>query len=235
MVCHELVPKILVRDQQLFVQSASGGRMLPVSKVVYHGIFEHDHDFITGLALWGGPCMPNAAAMMDCRLKLPCLVRALRHSRFADPPRGYCSPDQDYPASRPSVAKWGNWHCGENKERFDRMYCPDEPSIIEPFIEGNAVRVVVIGDEAWQVRLEGDGWLKSIHHDAAKLEPLDADLVADTRAVAGGMGLEIAANDYLVDTSGTPHLLELNHIPNVTRFSEIWDGYRRHVLRWLDG
>ena len=118
------------------------------------------------------------------------------------------------------------------KTRMDTNF---HGSVIEPFIEGDAVRVVVIGDEAWQVRLEGDGWLKSIHHDTAKLESLDADLLADTRVVAAGMGLEIAANDYLVDTSGTPHLLELNHIPNVTRFPEIWDGYRRHVLRWLDG
>ncbi|WP_442508376.1 hypothetical protein SH528x_007345 [Novipirellula sp. SH528] len=61
----------------------------------------------------------------------------------------------------------------------------------------------------------------------------DSALVADTRAVARGFGLEIAANDYIVDRNGRPHLLEVNHIPNVTRFPEIWDGYSQFVLDWL--
>ncbi|HZL28530.1 MAG TPA: hypothetical protein VFC39_18550, partial [Acidobacteriaceae bacterium] len=60
-------------------------------------------------------------------------------------------------------------------------------------------------------------------------------LVADTRNVANGFGLEIAANDYIVTVDGKPHLLEVNHIPNVTRFAEIWDGYAEYVTAWLDG
>ncbi|MEM6530672.1 MAG: hypothetical protein AAF653_20410, partial [Chloroflexota bacterium] len=34
-----------------------------------------------------------------------------------------------------------------------------EPSIIEHFYAGQAVRVVIIGDRYWQIKLEGDGWL----------------------------------------------------------------------------
>lgn len=233
MLCHELLPQIMVRDRQLFVQSNSGARLLPVSRVVFHGIFGDDHDFITGLAIWAGECLPNATAMMDCRLKLPCLARALRLTSFSGPPRGYSSPGLEYLASSPSVAKWGNWHCGENKERFDESFLTENASVVEPFIVGDAIRVVVIGDQAWQIRLEGDDWLKSIHHDTAKLIDLDSALVADTRAVARGFGLEIAANDYIVGTDGQPHLLEVNHIPNVTRFPEIWDGYSSFVLDWL--
>lgn len=233
MVCHELLPQMMVRDNQLFVQSTSGARLLPISRMVFHGIFADDHDFITGLAIWAGECLPNAAAMMDCRLKLPCLARALRFTSFADPPRGYSSPGLEYIASGPSVAKWGNWHCGENKERFDDSMVTENASIVEPFILGEAIRVVVIGDSAWQIRLEGDDWLKSIHHDTASLIDLDSALVDDTRAVARGFGLEIAANDYIVDTNGVPHLLEVNHIPNVTRFPEIWEGYSTLVLDWL--
>ncbi len=233
MVCHELLPAMMVRDGELFVQSASGARLLPVSRVVFHGIFADDHDFITGLAIWDGPCLPNAAAMMDCRLKLPCLARALQFTSYAAPLRGYSSPGFEYIANRPSVAKWGNWHCGENKERFENSFVTNDASIVEPFISGDAIRVVVIGDNAWQIRLEGDDWLKSIHHDTATLIDLDSALVDDTWAVARGFGLEIAANDYIVDTEGVPHLLEVNHIPNVTRFQEIWDGYSEFVLDWL--
>jgi len=231
-VAHESVPKIVVSDGQLFVESRSGAHMLAVSHVVFHGIFEHDLDLIAALALWGGPCLPNAAAMMDCRLKLPCLVRALRHSRFAAPRRGYASPGATFFAEREHVAKWGNWHCGENKERFIGLRESEKACIVEPFLTGESVRVVVLGDQAWQIRLSGPEWLKSIHDPHAEFMPLDAELLADTRAVAGAIGLELAANDYLVDEAGDKHLLELNHIPNVTRFPEIRTAYLDYVERW---
>lgn len=232
-VAHESVPKVVVSDGQLFVESRSGAHMLAVSHVVFHGIFEHDLDLIAALALWGGPCLPNAAVMMDCRLKLPCLVRALKYSRFAAPRRGFASAGATFFAEREHVAKWGNWHCGENKARFTGLRECDEASIVEPFLQGDSVRVVVLGDQAWQVRLSGPEWLKSIHDPRAALMPLDPELLADTRAVAGAIGLELAANDYLIAESGTKHLLELNHIPNVTRFPEIRAAYLDYVERWV--
>lgn len=230
---YETLPRMLVRDGELWVESPSGFGMQPVSKVVFHGIFEHDHDFIAGLALWGGPCLPNARAMMDCRLKLPCLVRALRYTRFGLPQRGYASPKIEYTTAVERVAKWGNWHCGENKQRFDRVFESTESAIIEEYFEGEAVRVAVIGSQAWQIKLEGDEWLKSIHHSSACIVDADPDLVADTRNVAQGLGLEIAANDYIVSKDGQSHLLEVNHIPNVTRFPEIWNAYADYVVEWL--
>lgn len=231
-VAYETLPRILVRDGNLFVEAASGFGVIPVHRVVYHGIFEDDHDLIAGLALWGGPCLPDARAMMDCRLKLPCLVRALAFTEFGPPARGFASAGVAYDTEVERVAKWGNWHCGENKERFTKSYVPAEAAIVEPFLAGDAVRVVVIGDRHWQIRLEGDGWLKSIHHDTARIVPADDRLVADTRRVAAGFGLAVAANDYMVTPDGRPHLLEVNHIPNVTRFPEIWEAYAECVAAW---
>jgi hypothetical protein len=233
LLVHETLPRILVRDSELFVEAASGFGLLPVSKVVFHGIFEDDHDLIAGLALWDGPCLPNARAMMDCRLKLPCLVRALKLTEFGLPKRGFVSPGIEYGSSVQRVAKWGNWHCGENKERFNNTWQAHESAIVERFLEGDAVRVVVIGPRYWQIKLEGDEWLKSIHHPTACLMEADPRLVADTRNIADGFGLEIAANDYIVTSDGCPHLLEVNHIPNVTRFPEIWDAYSDYVVQWL--
>jgi hypothetical protein len=233
LLVHDMLPRILVRDGQLFVQAEDGFGYLPVSKVVYHGIFEDDHDLIAGLALWGGPCLPNARAMMDCRLKLPCLVRALQFTQFAAPARGFASARVEYPTDVERIAKWGNWHCGENKERFADSWQGAEPAIIERYLEGDAIRVVVIGEQHWQIKLEGDSWLKSIHHPTASFMEPDARLVADTRHVAQGFGLEIAANDYIVTRDGQPHLLEVNHIPNVTRFPEIWEAYAEYAVDWL--
>lgn len=232
-LARETLPRMVVRDGQLLVEPPSGAGYRPVSAVVFHGIFEEDHDSIAGLALWGGPCLPSARAMMDCRLKLPCLVRALELTRFGAPPRGYASPGAEYPTETERVTKWGNWHCGENKARFRGSTVLEESSIVEPFLVGEAVRVVVIGDAGWQIRLAGDDWLKSIHDDRAALMDLDADLWADTRAVARGLGLDVAANDYIRTQDGVPHLLEVNHVPNVTRFPEIWEAYADHVVDWI--
>src|SRR5262249_20694968 len=102
----------------------------------------------------------------------------------------------------------------------------------EPFLQGQAVRVVMIGDQYWQIKLEGSDWLKSIHAPNADFMEVDAGLLEDTRTLKAAFGLEIIANDYMVTDSGK-YLLEVNHIPNVTRFPEIWSAYRDFVANWL--
>lgn len=234
-VAHELLPRILVRDGELLVEAKRGPGWVSVSKVIFHAIYENDLDFISALALWGGPCLPNAYAMMDCRLKLPCLVRALKHSRFGLPLRSYASPNATFASDTERVAKWGNWHCGENKERFSGLWESAEPCIIEPFLPGQAVRVVIIGEQYWQIRLEGSDWRKSIHASDAVFMEVDTELLEDTRNLQQAFGLEVIANDYIVGEDGNRHLLEVNHIPNVTRFPELWEAYRDFAVQWIAG
>jgi hypothetical protein len=62
---------------------------VPVERVAYHAIFEDDFDFLTALALWGGPCLSGARWMMDLRLRLPGLVRAVAVTLFGSITRGY--------------------------------------------------------------------------------------------------------------------------------------------------
>lgn len=232
------LPRILVDGPRLYVERRGGPGWLPVSHVLFHSIYEHDHEFLAALALWGGPCLPDAAAMMVCRHRIPCLVRALRFSRFGAPPRGYVSPGATLtaPEGEERVAKWGNWHCGEDKARFSGAWTAPEDAgaLVEPFLPGEAMRVCLVGDRAWQVRLGGSGWKKSIHEDdAAFMEP-DPELVADARAVQAGMGLEVLANDYIVSPDGASrHLLEVNHVPNVDRSPEIRDAYCAYAADWL--
>jgi hypothetical protein len=232
-IIHVALPQIMVKDGQLLMENTGRPKYVPVNKVIYHAIFENDLDFITGLAFWGGAALPNPLGMMDARLKFPCLIRAVQHCRFGMP-RDFASAQAYYTAQQERVAKWGNWHCGENKERFTGAWSGQEASLIEPFIEGEAVRVVIIGDKAWQIKLEGDSWLKSIHHDSAAFMPLDAELAEDTETIRRAFGLEIVANDYIVSLDGSKYLLEMNHIPNVTRFPEIWEAYMDFVVDWVE-
>src|SRR5687768_101263 len=70
-VVAELLPTIKVEAGTLFVRGSHGGDYLPVSHVLYHGIFEDDFDFITALAVWNGHCLPNPRGMMRARMRVP--------------------------------------------------------------------------------------------------------------------------------------------------------------------
>lgn len=232
-IAHEMLPGIRLQDGRLWVEDPQRVRFLPVSRVVFHGIFEHDLDFLAALVLWGGPCFPAPLPMLDCRLRLSCLARALRYTRFGAPQREYAGPEVEFTAGAECVAKWGNWHCGENKERFVGAHKSADARLIEPYWTGEAVRVIMLGDYARQIRMTGRDWLKSVHGDGAAFMEIDPELLADTKQVKEGFGLGIIANDYIVTASGSKHLLEVNHIPSVTCLPELWTAYRDLVLCWL--
>jgi len=58
-VTHQALPRIIVKDGALFVESRKRASMVEVTSVVFHGIYENDLDFLGALALWGRPCLPN--------------------------------------------------------------------------------------------------------------------------------------------------------------------------------
>lgn len=232
MIWHQSVPKIKIVNQTLYVEKSQGVGMLPVDKIVYHGIFEKDLDFISGLALWNGPCYPNALGMIDCRLKIPCLARAMQISKFASP-RGFISAHAFVRTETELVAKWGNWHCGENKHKFSGDWESDENAVLEPYFDGDAVRILVIGNQCWQIKLEGETWLKSIHPETSKFMEIDPELLEDTLNLKKELNMDIIANDYIVGNDGTKHLLEVNHIPNITRFDDVRLKYLETVVNWL--
>ncbi len=228
------LPQIKIERGVLYVERPNAaGQFLSITKVVFHGIYENDFDFITGLAIWGGPCLPSARGMMNLRLRLPGLVESLRVSRFNSMPRSFAPVGTKVRVDRESVAKWGNWHCGENKEKFTKEWVAAETSVVEDFIDGNAVRIVLIGDRAWQIQLTGEGWKKSIHPDDAAYMPIDSELLADTKALRDHFDIAVIGVDYMVGVDGSKHLLEVNHIPNVTRFGEVRAAYLELLLDWV--
>jgi hypothetical protein len=229
------LPRIKVQEGVLMVERPSAaGQFLPVSHVIYHGIFEDDFDFITTLALWDGPVLPNARGMMDCRQRVPCLIRALRATRYGSAARSFADRGVRIDVMQRSVAKWGQAHCGEGKSIVETSHTCEVPTLVEPFVEGTAVRIMLIGERAWQIRLSGTTWLKSIHADDAAFVPQDDDLVADARSLAAHFELELAGIDYIVDPSGQPHLLEVNHIPNVDRLAELREAYLAFAAEWTE-
>ena len=94
------------------------------------------------------------------------------------------------------------------------------------------MRIVLVGDRSWQVRMAGDGWLQSIHDPRACFMPIDPELLDDARRLADHFGLRTVGVDYVVDPDGGRYLLEVNHVPNVTVFPKVREAYLDLVVEW---
>jgi D-alanine-D-alanine ligase-like ATP-grasp enzyme len=95
------------------------------------------------------------------------------------------------------------------------------------------VRIMLVGEHAWQIRLTGDGWLRSIHHhDAAIMDTLNPLLLEDARALARRFNFAMVGVDYMIAPDGTPRLLEVNHIPNVTVFTPVREAFLELAATW---
>ncbi|SEO48961.1 hypothetical protein SAMN05192574_108269 [Mucilaginibacter gossypiicola] len=234
MVHYDLVPQVKLIEGQLYVESTSvPGKYLLVNKVIFHGIYKDDVDFITLLAMWNGPCLPNALGMMDLRQRIPGLARALSVSKFSGIKRGMVIGEQDYSTETEVVAKWGIWHCGEDKNKFTGDWTSTETSVIEEFIDGEAVRIMIVGDKSWQIRLTGDTWLKSIHNEGSWEMEIDQELLLDSKAIAQHFNLQTVGVDYIIGKNGERYLLEVNHIPNVTVFPFVNKAFIEYAVEWM--
>lgn len=233
-VHYDVLPRVRLIKDELWVESlAVPDKFLLVDLVVFHGIFEHDYDFITMLTLWNGPCLPNAAGMMDLRQRIPGLARTLAVSKFNTLKRGMVINADEYSAETESVAKWGVWHCGEDKAKFTGDWESAETSIVEEFISGDAVRIMLVGDEHWQIKLTGESWLKSIHGEGANVMAVDSALLEDSQNIARHFKMQMIGVDYMVATDGEKYLLEANHIPNVTVFPVVNQAFKDYAVKWI--
>lgn len=217
-VCYSVVPKAYLKEGRLYVQSQTNrNKFLPVDTVIFYGIYENDFDFITLLALWNGQCLPNPIAMLNLRQRIPALARVLPISKFGTMERSMVVGQQEFTSESEMVAKWGVWHCGEDKAKFNESWHSTETSVIESFVEGNAVRIMKVGKQYWQIQLTGESWLKSLHGEGAHFMEIDRELLADAQQITSHFEMEIAGIDYIVNEN-EKHILEVNHIPNITVF-----------------
>ena len=86
---------------------------------------------------------------------------------------------------------------------------------MEPFFEGESVRVLLLGERAFGARLRNEGsWIKSSAGASIEAwEPGEA-IVRHARRATRLFGLEIAGVDYVIDPAGF-HLLEVNPFPRL--------------------
>jgi D-alanine-D-alanine ligase-like ATP-grasp enzyme len=64
--------------------------------------------------------------------------------------------------------------------------------------------------------------------------PVDQDLLEDTLYIKNVLQMDMIGNDYIVAKDGSKYLLEVNHIPNITRFEEVRQVYLSTVIEWIN-
>lgn len=163
------------------------------------------------------PCYPPPAALLAASDRHAALARCVS-AGLVDHPVVQARWSGEPALPFPYVLKVGNEHRGEGKHlirssadlvRFDGI------ATMEPFFDGESVRVLVLGEHAFGAKLRHEStWVKNA--PGASIEPWqpDAALVEHARRAARLFGLDVAGVDYVIDASG-PHFLELNPFPRV--------------------
>lgn len=163
------------------------------------------------------PCWPDPAALLAVSDRHAALGRCVAAGLVSHPVvQGHFTREPRLPF--PYVLKVGEEHRGEGKHlirsagdipRWDGV------ATMEPFFEGESVRVLLLGERAFGARLHNEGsWIKSSAGASIEVwEPGEA-IVGHARRAMRLFGLEIAGVDYVIDPAGF-HLLEVNPFPRL--------------------
>lgn len=252
-VLYSSVPTIQ-NDVSLQIESPSiTNRMLDVNGVIYYSYFEGVEKERLTLALSSTPTFPSIRATQPLDNKLAALVSALN----ADP-QGSEAPNRHIvrwdllyrflSASeinvlgqhRDCVVKWGNAHCGEGKRRVAELladlpligdYAVNGPIYIEPFIQGESIRILIVGERAWQLHYTSTDWRKNVRSKVTVVE-IDQKLLARTKQITTSLGLVVAGVDYIVPDKGAPVLLEVNAYPGLDDVPGAEDAFVDLAVQW---
>lgn len=164
------------------------------------------------------PCWPDPAALLVASERHAALARCVA-AGLVDHPVVQAEATREPLLPFPYVLKIGEEHRGEGKhlirsaEDIPRTW--EGIATVEPFFEGDSVRVLIVGDRAFGVRIHNEGsWIKN--SPGASFEAWDPGeaIAAHARRAARLFGLEIAGVDYVIDDGGV-HFIELNPFPRV--------------------
>lgn len=86
---------------------------------------------------------------------------------------------------------------------------------MEPFFAGDSVRVLLLEDQAFGVRIQhDDSWIKNAPGARVEAWTPDSSLIAHARKAMDLFGLSIAGVDYIINDHGF-HFIEINPFPRV--------------------
>jgi hypothetical protein len=163
------------------------------------------------------PCWPAPAALLAASDRHAALGRCVAAGLIEHPVvQAHSTREPLLPF--PYVLKIGEEHRGEGKHliRSAGDIPPwDGIATMEPFFEGESVRVLLLGDRAFGVRIHNEGsWIKNSPGASFEAwEPGEA-IAEHARRAMRLFRLEIAGVDYVIDKGGF-RFIELNPFPRV--------------------
>lgn len=237
-VVHNTLPRGYSFGGQAFVESPSiFGKYLRPRGVMYYCYFENSQPICRALAISETPTFPNVRKTLlhdDKTLSLVAALDAELDTGLITPqvPRGF-SDDIPVPMGKgeQAVAKWGEWHCGEGKKICKSEVTAPEAAIIEPFIEGESHRILVVGNSAWQLHYESDDWRKNVNSTITVLDNPDKELILRAHRTASNLGLVVAGVDYIINDDGA-FLLEVNAYPGLYQVPQAEQKFISMAIQW---
>jgi hypothetical protein len=235
-VVHDTLPRMYSHIGQAFVESPSiYGKYLRPRGVLYYCYFEEPGSVRRSLALSDTPTFPGVRRTIMHDDKALSLIAALD----AEAKNGYPGIARGFTDEIPvpldegetAVAKWGYWHCGEDKKLCEGEAIAPEAAIIEPFIVGESHRVLVVGDSYWQLHYESEDWRKNVNSTITVLDVPDRDLALRAHKTAKELGLVVAGIDYIINDDGA-FLLEVNAYPGLYQVQQAEEKFIELAVDW---
>lgn len=196
-------------------------------------IERHNLAVLAGSAI---PCWPDAAALLAVSDRHAALGRCLSaglvehavvQARWSREPL----------LPFPYVLKVGDEHRGEGKYLFRSaadIVRWDGVATMEPFFDGESARVLLLGADAFGVKIHNEGsWIKNSAGASFEAWAPDPAVVGHARKVMRLFDLEIAGVDYVIDRDGA-HFIELNPFPRVGLSKESAEVARALFARRMD-
>jgi hypothetical protein len=196
-------------------------------------IERHNLGVLAGSAI---PCWPDPAALLGVSDRHAAMARCVSAGLVEHPvvqARWTSEPLLPFPY----VLKIGDEHRGEGKyliRKAEDIVRWEGIATMEPFFDGESVRVLIVGDHAFGARIHNEGsWIKNA--PGASLEPWDPGpaIVDHARRAMAVFNLEIAGVDYVIDQGG-PRFIELNPFPRVGLSRESAEIARGLFARKMD-
>lgn len=177
------------------------------------------------------PCWPNPNSLLRMVNRHAVLKEC---SDFGLLTHKICQSDKfTFQMKFPFVLKIGTQHRGINKFLISSVQdLPkwDGIATMEPFFEGDSVRILKIGSEVFSFRITNDfSWIKNSPGAEIDIYNPSDELVQHALDCAKYFNLDVAGVDYIVENDGNFHFLEINQYPGLGVFEEIEEVGRRFI------
>lgn len=138
------------------------------------------------------------------------------------------------------VMKWGDAHRKRDKRLVTRpkdnlriSMIPREEVIIEPFVQGRSIRVLIIQGRVWKIEhINRKTWIKNVNPDQEIINPegVPQEMINQAMAVSTKYSLGLVGVDFQLGKGGQIFPLKIDVMPGVPEDDGIRKAYAQYFL-----